>query len=79
MNQAFLAAQRIALRYIGEKISEASTSASRLGGMEEDEYECFNGWFNTKEDFEEWMRNQGYNVHTHGDAAWASVRKLLRG
>lgn len=73
-----IAAQRIALRYIAEKINEAQDEARQPEGMEAESYECFNGWFQEYEDFEDWAMLQGYGESAI-EPAWEAIQVLLKG
>jgi len=74
--QNHIKAQRIALRYIAEKIEQAESAARSQEGMEPDEIECFAGWWIEEYDFQAWAMDEGYSERLL-PAAWAIMRKLL--
>jgi hypothetical protein len=76
VNKTHIAAQRIALRYISEKIDHAYDEAQTHAGMDPETLETFHGWFLEYADFKDWMDYQGYNKSLSG-VAWAIIQTLL--
>jgi hypothetical protein len=75
-NAAHIKVQRIATRYIAEKMAQAVASAQTENGMPSDELEGFRGWFWDFFDFSEWAENQGYDLNLM-NSSWLMIGSLL--